>query len=128
VIAAITLIYNLAGVLNFASQMSAETTAALPDVYRSIIEERPIWVTIAFALAVIGGAVGCILLLLRKSSAYQLFIASLLGAIVTLVHTLWMSNAGVVPAGFVIGNLVQLAVTLFLVWYAKLAGRHGWIR
>lgn len=56
------------------------------ESYRAIIEGRPAWATGAFAIAVLGGALGCLLLLLRKSAAYYLFIASLLDAIVTMTH------------------------------------------
>jgi len=39
-------------------------------------------------VAVFGGALGSLLLLLRKLAAYYLFLASLLGVIVTMTHTL----------------------------------------
>ena len=39
-------------------------------------------------MAVFGGALGCLLLLLRKSVAYYLFMASLFGVVVTMTHTL----------------------------------------
>ncbi|MGI9326765.1 MAG: hypothetical protein ACR2PZ_16215 [Pseudomonadales bacterium] len=121
-IAGVTLLYNLAGVGNYMMQMDANNLAALPDAYREIIESRPSWATGAFALAVFGAALGCLLLLLRKSAALYVFIASLLGAVVTMMHTL-----GTAPLEFVIGNLVQLLVTVFLIWYAKHAQRKKWI-
>jgi hypothetical protein len=50
--------------------------------------------------------------------------ASLLGAIVTMIHTLGMTGSDFSPA--VIGNLVQLVVTVFLIWYSKQAESKGW--
>ncbi len=126
-IAAVTLIYNIAGVINFFTQMNPDTVAAMPELYRTIIEGRPAWATGAFAVAVFGGALGCLLLLLRKSAAYYVFIASLLGAIVTMIHTLGMAGSDFGPVGAVIGNLVQLMVTAFLIWYSKQAESKGWI-
>ena len=123
-IGAVTLIYNVVGVINFFTQMNADTVAAMPELYRAIIEGRPAWATGAFAVAVFGGALGCLLLLLRKSAAYYLFIASLLGAIVTMIHTLGMAGSDI---GSMVGNLVQLAVTAFLIWYSKQAESKGWI-
>lgn len=67
--------------------MSADAVATLPDLYRTVIESRPAWAT-AFGAAVFGGAPGCILLLLRKSAAYAVFILSLPGAIVTMIDTI----------------------------------------
>jgi len=123
VIGAVTLIYNAAGVINFFSHMNADTVAAMPDLYRGIIQGRPVWATGGFAIAVFGGVLGCLLLLLRKPVAYFVFIGSLIGAIVTMIHT--FSSAA--PAEFLIGNLVQLVVTAFLIWYSKRAQSKGWI-
>ncbi len=122
-IAGITLLYNLAGVGNYVMQMDADNVAAMPEAYRVIVERRPPWATGAFAVAVFGGALGCLLLLLKRSAAFYVFGVSLLGTVVTMIHTL-----GVAPMEFVIGNLVQLIVTLFLIWYAKHAQHKHWIR
>ncbi|MCH7569152.1 MAG: hypothetical protein IH919_01085, partial [Deltaproteobacteria bacterium] len=78
-IGAVALIWNVMGVINFFVQMNADTLAAMPESHRAIVEGRPAWATGGFAIAVFGGALGCLLLLLRKSAAYYLFIASLLG-------------------------------------------------
>ncbi|MFP6836693.1 MAG: hypothetical protein VB948_11395 [Pseudomonadales bacterium] len=59
-------------------------------------------------MAVFGGALGCILLLLRKPVALYVFIASLIGALVTMIHGLGMTGSNAGPGEFLIGNLVQL--------------------
>jgi hypothetical protein len=125
-IGVVALIYNVAGIINFVTQMNADTVSAMPEMYRAIIENRSVWATGGFALAVFGGALGCLLLLLRKPASYYVFIASLLGAIVTMVHTLGMVASDSSPVGATIGNLVQLVVTAFLIWYSKRAERKGW--
>lgn len=122
-IAGVTMLYNLAGVGNYMMQMDADNVAAMPEAYRVIIESRPPWATGAFAVAVFGGALGCLLLLLKRSAAFYVFVISLLGAVVTMIHTL-----GVAPMAFVIGNLLQALVTVLLIWYAKYAQRKHWIR
>lgn len=127
VIGAFTLLFNVAGVANFLSQTDAQAVAALPEIYRSIVENRAVWATGAFALAVFGGVIGCVLLLFRKSIARYLFFASLLGAGVTLVDTLAVDAPLAISAGFLMGNLVQLAVTALLIWYAQYAVRKRWI-
>ena len=123
-IGAVMLIYNVAGVINFFAQMNVDTVAAMPESYRALIEGRPVWATGAFAVAVFGGVFGCLLLLLRKSAAYYLFIAALLGAIVTMIHALGVAGSDIGP---MIGNLVQLLVTAFLIWYSKQAESKSWI-
>ena len=116
------------GVINFFGQMSADALAAMPEAKRAIVEGRPAWATAAFALAVFGGALGSLLLLLRKSAAYYLFIVSLLGMIVQAIPYLGM--AGSVDFGpFEISMfiLMPLVVSAFLIWYSKHAERKGWL-
>ena len=97
-----------------------DSVAAMPESYRAIIEGRPAWVTGAFAIAVFGGALGSLLLLLRKSAAYYLFIASLLGAIAQIPSSL-------ATAGSTIGVGAFLLVAALLIWYSKQAKSNGWI-
>ena len=119
-IGAVALIWNVMGVINFFAQMNADALAGMPESYRAIIEGRPAWATGAFAIAVFGGALGCLLLLLRKSAAYYLFIASLLGTIVQMPSYLGMTRA-------TIGVGASLLVAAFLIWYSKQAESKGWI-
>lgn len=126
-IGAIALIWNVLGAINFVAQMNPDMLAEYRESERAIIEGRPAWATIAFAIAVFGGALGCVLLLLRKSAAFYLFIASLLGVIVTMMHTL---GAGIdFGLGEILGIiLMPLVLAAFLIWYAKLAESKDWIR
>jgi hypothetical protein len=120
-----TLIFNVMGVINYFVQMNADSLASFPESYRPIIEGRPAWATAAFAIAVFGGSLGSLLLLLRKSAAIYVLIASLLGVIVTMMHI--FDVAGLRSFEIWIGVLMQLVVTAFLIWYSKLAERKGWI-
>ena len=125
-IGAVALIWNAMGVINFFAQMNPDVLAAYRESERVIAEGRPAWATGAFAIAVFGGALGCLLLLLRKSAAYYLFIASLLGVIVTMIHTLGVGiDFGL---GEILGIiLMPLVVAAFLIWYSKQAEGRGWI-
>ena len=125
-IGAVALIWNAMGVINFFAQMNPDVLAAYRESERVIVEGRPAWATGAFAIAVFGGALGCLLLLLRKSAAYYLFIASLLGVIVTMIHTLGVGiDFGL---GEILGIiLMPLVVAAFLIWYSKQAEGRGWI-
>ncbi len=128
-IGAVALIWNVMGVINYLVQMNADSLAAYREVERAIIEGRPAWATGAFAIAVFGGALGCLLLLLRKSVAYYLFIASLLGVIVTMTHTLGIVDSTIDfgPFEILLIILMPLVVAAFLIWYAKHAESKGWI-
>ena len=126
IVGAVALIWNVMGLINFFVQMNPDALAAYSESERAIIEGRPAWATGAFAIAVFGGALGCVLLLLRKSAAYYLFIGSLLGVIVTMIHTLGVGiDFGL---GEILGIiLMPLVVAAFLIWYSKQAESKGWI-
>jgi hypothetical protein len=128
-IGVVGLVWNVMGILNYFMQTNADPVVAMNEVQRAIIEGRPAWATGAFAIAVFGGALGCLLLLLRKSAAIYFLVASLLGVIVQ-----WLPHLGLIGSTtndtfqIVMYILSPLVVAIFLIWYAKLAGRKGWIR
>ncbi len=128
-IGAVALVWNVMGVINFFAQMNADALASFPESHRAIVVGRPAWATGAFAIAVFGGAVGCLLLLLRKPAAYYLFIASLLGVIVQLIHTLGIARSTINFSPFDISMIIlmPLVVAGFLIWYSKRAESKGWI-
>jgi hypothetical protein len=123
VIGAVGLIFNLAGCMNYVSQMNAENVASMPEMYRAIVESRPAWGTAAFAIAVFGGSLGCLLLLLRKSVAVYVFILALVGAVVAQIPFIGMAGF---PIGAWIGWLSQLVVIGFFIWYSKKTASNGW--
>jgi hypothetical protein len=126
-IGSVALIWNVLGCINFFVQMDPDMLAPYRDSERAIVEGRPAWATGAFAVAVFGGALGCLLLLLRKSAAFYVFIASLLGVIVTMTHTLGVGiDFGLSEILGIIS--MPLVIAVFLVWYSKRAQGKGWIR
>src|SRR5574340_670519 len=126
VIGVVALIWNVLGIINFFVQMDPDVLASYRESERAIIQGRPAWATAGFAVAVFGGAIGSALLLLRRPAAYYLFIASLIGVLVTMVHTLGIGIT--FSLGEVLGVvLMPPAAAAFLIWYAKLAERNGWV-
>lgn len=130
-ISAFMLIWNVMGSMNFFWQISAstETIATLPETHRAIIEGRPVWATAGFAIGVIIGSFGCLLLLFKKSAAVYFFIASLLGIILTMIHTIKVSVSIIKfsPFEIIIMIVMPLLVATFLIWYAQKAHKKGWV-
>ena len=124
IIIVVTLIFNVMGVINYFVQMNTDSLASFPESYRPIIEGRPAWATAAFAIAVFGCTLGCLLLLLRKSVASYVFIVSLLGVIVSMMHIFGVSGFSSFEVWM--GVLMQLVVTAFLIWYSKLTESKRW--
>ena len=129
-ISAGALVWNLLGVAAYISQvtMSETALAALPEGERLLYETIPVWATSAFAVAVNGSALGCILLLFKKSWAYPVLFVSLLGVLVQMVHSIFIANSFEVygPGGMVMPVMVLL-VSAYLVWFSRNAWQHGWI-
>ncbi|MFT7229229.1 MAG: hypothetical protein ACI8PW_001825, partial [Methylophilaceae bacterium] len=83
---------------------------------QAMIQIHPLWSTIGFVIAVFGGTLACILLLLKKSIAFYLFVASFIGVVITTLHALTLG------VQFEMGELIEiilmsLVVALFLIWY-----------
>ncbi|MGI9261604.1 MAG: hypothetical protein ACR2QR_06200 [Woeseiaceae bacterium] len=125
-IGVITLIWNLLGALNFVVQMNPDSVTVYRETEQAIIEGRPAWATIGFGLAVFGGALGSLMLLLRKSISYYFFLASLLGTAIAQVHSL---SLGIdFGAGEILGIIVMpLVLAGFLVWFSKRSQRMRWV-
>lgn len=123
VIGALALVWNALGGVNYIMQMNPDVVATLPDTHQAIIIGRPAWATGGFALGVFVGAIGGLLLLLRKPAAFYAFIVSLLGILVTMIHTLRVVNSGVEfsSAEIFVMMVLPVVVAAFLLWYSKIA-------
>lgn len=128
-IGAFGLIWNVLGGVNFLVQMNADMVATFPETHRAIIEGRPLWATAGFAIGVFGGALGCLVLLLRKSLAKHVLLAALLGVALTMLHTLRVAGSAITfsPMELFMMIVLPVLVSAFLYWYAKRAERNGWI-
>ncbi len=128
IIGIVALIWNLMGVYEYLkiAYMTAEELFALPPEEQVLYENIPAWVTAAFALAVFGGSLGCILLLLRKKLATLVFIISFVSILAQMTYNLLMSKVMEVygPVGFIMPVMV-IAVGAFLVWYSRKTQAQG---
>ncbi len=79
----IALLWNVAGLLAVAADMSQSPAdiAMLPPEQQALYMARPMWSVAASALAVLGGTIGSIGLLLRRGWAQGLLWLSLLGVV-----------------------------------------------
>ena len=100
----------------------------MPEEQRALYENMPSWVTAAFAIAVNAGALGCLLLILRKALALPLLILSLASALAQMFHNFFLSNAvEVMGWAAIIGPTFIILIGLYLVWFANDAKKKGWI-
>lgn len=124
------LIWNLMGVFAFIAQMNMtpEMLEVLPEAERKLYENVPSWVNIVFAIAVFGGALGSLLLLLKKKIATPVFILSLVAVMIQMMYNLFMSRASeVYGPGAMIMIVMVLFIAIYLVWYSKKSTAKGWL-
>lgn len=131
VISAIALLWNILGVVAYLSDayMSIETLNQMPQAERLLHESQPAWVTGAYAIAVWGGTLGCLLLLLRSKWARPLLYLSLLGIVAQLSHAIFFSNSFEVygPGGIVMPVLV-LIIGIGLAFFSTKALAKAWLQ
>lgn len=123
VISALALLWNLMGVGAYISDsmMSYEDMVTnYGQVLADAAAAQPAWVTAAYALAVFGGALGCLLLLLRKKVALWPLLLSLLAVIVQQGY-MWLGSGVMneVPTGNKVMYITIPIIAIFLVWFAK---------
>lgn len=116
------LVWNLMGVYEYLKQayMTDEDLAALPIEQQPLYENIPAWVTGAFAIAVFGGTLACILLLLRKKLATTVFLVSLVAVIAQMGYSFLMTDAASKSGavGYIMSGMV-IIIAIFLFWYSR---------
>jgi hypothetical protein len=125
-IGALALVWNLLGAGNYLMQMNAGMLANMPQHVQDLVEYRPAWATGAFALSVFGGALGCVLLLMKKRIAQPLFILALIATIVAVFYGL-LATAEYTAMELILTVLSPVAIAGFMIWYTRKAKARGWI-
>lgn len=126
----VAFVWNLLGIMAFVGQMvmTPEMLATLPPVEQEMYKNIPIWVSIAFACAVFGGAAGSLLLALKKSVAVYPLVISVIAVCIQMFHSFFMIDSIAIygPGSVVMPGLVVI-VAFVLVWLVKKADKSGWI-
>lgn len=123
IVAALGLCWNLFGVYAY-----LQTVGALSGADAAMSNAMPAWVTGAFAIAVFGGALGSLGLLLLKRWGKLLLLLSLLAVLAMDVWTFLLRGAGGAMENGELGLTVAVAViAIFLFWMAYDADRKGWL-
>ena len=131
VLVGVATVWNVLGVATYLMSvtMSPAAIQAMPVTERALYQHIPAWVTSSYAIAVFGGTLACVLLLLRKSWAVALFAISLLAILLQMAYTLFVSPLlAVRGVGGAVLPLCIIAAAVGLLWYARDARQRGWLR
>ncbi|MFD1612580.1 hypothetical protein ACFSCW_12285 [Sphingomonas tabacisoli] len=131
VVAVLAVLWEAMGCYAYMSQvtMSASQIAALPQAQQDLMAHVPIWATAAFAIATWGGLLGAIGLLLRRSWARTLFMASLAAVLVQWTWWLLIARAAdVMGLSAYVMPVCVIVIGALLVWFSGFAARRGLLR
>lgn len=129
--AALGLLWNLFGLFRFSvdSFASVEKLMAggMTQAQASLYAGLPMWMTLAFAVGVIGGTLGCILLFMRKKLAFRVFAVSLVGYIALYMGDIILGvfAAFGMPQVAILTSVVLIAAALL--WMAYTSQKRGWL-
>ena len=124
------LIWNALGLMAFVGHitMTPEMLSALSSQEQALYKNIPMWATAAFAIAVIAGTLGSLLLLLKKKMAKILLIASVLGVIVQNYHSFFVIDSmAVYGTASVIMPIMVLIIAIGLILVANKAEKNAWL-
>lgn len=130
VVAVVALLWNVLGCVAFFSdlRLSPETLAAMPESQQTLHAARPAWAVGATALAVFGGVLGCLGLLLRKRWAYPVLLLSLVGILVQDFGLFVLADGATLAGPVVVAmQALVLAVGIGLVLLSRRAIARGWL-
>jgi hypothetical protein len=130
VVAAVALLWNVLGCIAFVLDMrlTPEDIAKLPEAQQALYAARPVWSVAATAIAVFGGALGCIGLLVKRKWAVVLLLLSLLGIIAQDIAMFVLANgAALAGIGAVILQAVVLVVGVLLVLLGRKGVARAWL-
>jgi hypothetical protein len=124
----LALLWNLIGCAAYLSDvmLTPEDVAQMPADQQALYAARPVWAVAAYAIAVWGGALGSLGLVLKKRWASPLLMASVAGLIVQDAALFGLSPVPISPVVYVLQGMV-LVIGLALVRLAGTASTRGWL-
>ena len=122
IVSGLSLLWNaFGGVLYVMTQRRDPSVMdGTPEAVLRGLETMPVWAVSAYAVGVWASLIGSVLLVLRSRHAGNVFLVSLIGALVSFAYQF---SAGMVPSPVM--PAVIIAIVIFLWWYAKRSAEQG---
>ncbi|MEO6226056.1 MAG: hypothetical protein ABIO80_09450 [Sphingomicrobium sp.] len=128
VAAVVALLFMGLGCVSFLMHVFANRDS-LPLDQRAAFEAEPVWVTAAYAIAVFGGLVGAVFLILKRKSAEWLMLASLIAVLAWLAGLVLVAPLReALSANDLLVAMVIAALTWTIYWFARHSRQRGWLR
>jgi putative Mn2+ efflux pump MntP len=122
------LLFMLLGCAVFLLDVSTDPATMLID-QRAAHDAQPLWLMIVYGVAVWAGALGALLLLLRRRIAERLLLLSFVAV------SIWLAGLLLVPrlrdllgTDDIAVAIVVTILTWTIYWFARNSRRRGWLR
>ena len=127
-VAIVALLWNLIGCAAYLMDvmLTPEAVAAMSADQQALYAARPVWAVAMYAIAVWGGALGCVGLIMKKRWAKGPLLASLLGLIGQDIALFGMSPVAISASVYALQGMV-LVIAVLLLLLANKAVRQGWL-
>jgi hypothetical protein len=123
-----SLLFMLAGCAALVMQLTADP-AGLPLDQRTLMEAEPKWVLAASGVAFVAGALGGLLLLLRRRAAQWVMLISFVAMLAWCAGMFATPNfRDLLGTDQIAILLVVLALGWTILWFARHSRQRGWIR
>lgn len=128
-VAIAALLWNLLGCVAYLADVmiTPEALAKMTAAQQAMHNARPAWSVAATAIAVWGGAAGCVGLIMRKRWATPLLVASLAALVVQDVSLYTLSEAAPIDTTALALQGCVLLIGIALVMLARRATARGWL-
>ena len=103
--------------------------AGFDEAFVAEFARMPMWMSVAWPVAVWSAVAGSVLLLMRSRWAFPAFVVSLAVYALNLLHNYGLSELGAMggTAGLVIASIITLSL-MFLIWYSRMMTKRGVLR
>ena len=128
IIGIITLLWNIMGAFDYLMTQTKNESymAQFEQAQLDYFYGFPTWMVAFWALAVWGGVLGGVLLLMRKRLAVQVFLVSFASMVITAIYSFGLSNgAEVVGTTGILTTIVIFFVALGLWLYSRAMHARG---
>ncbi len=132
IVAILGLAWNAFGAVQFAGSLNATTDTlqaqGMTAEQAAVMLGYPAWMTVAFAIGVFGGLLGCVLLLLRQRFAVPVFVISLVAYLALYVGDIVHGVFAALGTPQVVVLTIVVLIAAGLLWVARRVRALGAMR